>query len=60
MHGSVDFKWPKFPKQARPAPHQPVLVSPDTARVIAALQRGQRSQIMPMPPPRSRTIKFSH
>ena len=47
----MTFNWPSFNhKQPQPV-HQPY-VSPETAQILQALQRGQRSQIMPMPAPR--------
>jgi hypothetical protein len=51
----LTFNWPNFnlkePQTQRQPNYQP-FVSPETAQVIQALQRGQRSQVMPMPAPR--------
>ena len=52
-----NLNWPNFPKQAQHTNQQTLRLSPDTARVISAIQQGYRSQIIPMPPPLLRTIK---
>lgn len=49
------FNWPNFNHKQPSHQPQPVYhtyVSPETAQVIQALQRGQRSRVMPMPKPR--------
>lgn len=48
----MKFIWPNFNRPSPPPPPPMIpTVSPETAQVIRALQRGQTSQIMPMPKP---------
>jgi hypothetical protein len=49
------LNWPNFNHKLPEPARQPVYhphVSPETAQVIQALQRGQRSRVTPMPGPR--------
>lgn len=48
----ITFQWGKpNPPQTTPNRQSYGAVSPETARVIQALERGQRSRVQPMPPP---------
>ena len=42
----------KNPFRKPKPPPMPPFVSPETARVIEGLRRGQRSVVTPMPPPK--------
>lgn len=44
------MRMPKQKPQDEQTPHQPVIaISPETERVLQALEQGKRSQILPMP-----------